>query len=158
MEDTRKYFDYELAYEGYKKAVDLLNNGGIQAVVDNEEFEISDCGTIEDWLPNGYVPFYASGYNITIYINDSNFDVPNSKPNWCVSGEVDIYSYSGGDDNLFINSYDSLQDRINRLLEYARNNEYTLEDLYSEYDSLINTQNLIKDDFIKTRFVDLYDE
>lgn len=149
MYETRKYFDYELAYEGYKKLLELFNNGGIQAVIDSEEFEISDDGTIESWLPNGYIPIYASGYNITIYINDSNFDRPNSKPNWCVSGEVDIYSYSGGDDNLYINDYDSLQQRINGLLEYARKNEYTLDDLYKEYDSLIKTQNLIKDNFIK---------
>lgn len=138
MYETRKYFDYELAYEGYKKLLELFNNGGIQAVIDSEEFEISDGGTIEDWLPNGYVPFYASGYNITIYINDSNFDIPNSKPNWCVSGEVDIYSYSGNDDNLYINSYKVIQERIGSLLDYARKNEYTLKDLYAEYDSLIS--------------------
>lgn len=151
MYETRKYFDYELAYEGYKKAVDLLNNGGIQAVIDSEEFEISDCETIEDWKENGYIPINAFGYNATIYISDENFDTDNEENEWYVSGEVDIYSYSGGDDNLYINDYDSLQQRIDGLLEYARKNEYTLDDLYKEYDSLINTQNLIKDDFINTR-------
>lgn len=138
MYETRKYFDYELAYEGYKKLLELFNNGGIQAVIDSEEFEISDCGTIEDWLPNGYVPFYASGYNITIYINDSNFDIPNSKPNWCVSGEVDIYSYSGGDGNIFINDNFAITQRIIGLVDYARANNYALSDLYAEYDSLIS--------------------
>lgn len=149
MYETRKYFDYELAYEGYKKLLELFNNGGIQAVIDSEEFEISDCGTIEDWSCNGYIPIYASGYNATIYISDENFDTDNEENDWYVSGEVDIYSYSGGDDNLYINDYDSLQQRIDGLLEYARKNEYTLDDLYKQYDSLINTQNLIKDDFIK---------
>ena len=149
MYETRKYFDYELAYEGYKKAVDLLNNGGIQAIVDNEEFEISDGGTIESWLPNGYIPIYASGYNAMIYVYDNNFDKQNTEPELYVNGDITIYSYGEGDDNLYINDYDSLQQRINGLLEYARKNEYTLDDLYKEYDSLIKTQNLIKDDFIK---------
>lgn len=151
MYETRKYFDYELAYEGYIKVKELFENGGIQAVIDSEEFEISDCGTIEDWKENGYIPINAFGYNATIFISDENFDTNNKENDWYVSGEVDIYSYSGGDDNLYINDYDSLQQRINGLLEYARKNEYTLDDLYKEYDSLINTQNLIKDDFINTR-------
>ena len=151
MYETRKYFDYELAYEGYIKVKELFENGGIQAVIDSEEFEISDCGTIEDWKENGYIPINAFGYNATIFISDENFDTDNKENDWYVSGEVDIYSYSGGDDNLYINDYDSLQQRIDGLLEYARKNEYTLDDLYKEYDSLINTQNLIKDDFINTR-------
>ena len=40
MEETRKYFDYELAYEGYMKAKELLNKGGIQAL--EEERRIND--------------------------------------------------------------------------------------------------------------------
>lgn len=136
MEETRKYFDYELAYEGYKKAEELLKNGGIQALIDNEEFEISDCGTIEDWTCNGYVPFYASGYNATIYVIDSNFDTDNKENNWYVSGEVDIHSYSGGDDNLYINSNITIQERIIDLLDYAKKNNYSLEDIYAEYESL----------------------
>lgn len=149
MYETRKYFDYELAYEGYKKLLELFNNGGIQAVIDSEEFEISDGGTIEDWKENGYIPINAFGYNATIFISDENFDTDNEENEWYVSGEVDIYSYSGGDDNLYINDYDNLQQRIDGLLEYARKNEYTLDDLYKEYDSLIKTQNLVKDNFIK---------
>ena len=149
MYETRKYFDYELAYEGYKKLLELFNNGGIQAVIDSEEFEISDGGTIESWLPNGYIPIYASGYNAMIYVYDNNFDKQNTEPELYVNGDITIYSYGEGDDNLYINDYDSLQQRINGLLEYARKNEYTLDDIYKEYDSLIKTQNLIKDDFIK---------
>ena len=30
MEDTRKYFDYKLAYDGYKRVKELLDKGGIQ--------------------------------------------------------------------------------------------------------------------------------
>ena len=136
MEETRKDFDYELAYEGYKKAEELLKNGGIQALIDNEEFEISDCGTIEDWVDNGYIPFYASGYNATIYVIDSKFDTDDKENNWYVSGEVDIYSYSGGDDNLYINNKIVIQERLNSLLDYAKKNDYSLADIYAEYESL----------------------
>ena len=59
MEETRKYFDYELAYEGYIRVKELLENGGIQAVIDNEEFDISCGGTIADWSCNGYIPIVA---------------------------------------------------------------------------------------------------
>lgn len=138
MEETRKYFDYELAYEGYEKAKELLDKNGIQGLIDSDEFEISDNGTIEDWVDNGYIPFYASGYNATIYINDKNFDTNKNGNNWYVSGEVDIYSYSGGDDNLYINSKIVIQERLNSLLDYAKKNDYTLDDIYKEYESLEN--------------------
>ena len=69
MEETRKYFDYELAYEGYTKVKELLENGGIQAVIEDEEFDISCGATIEEWSCNGYIPIVASGYNATIYIS-----------------------------------------------------------------------------------------
>ena len=138
MEDTRKYFDYKLAYDGYKKVKELLENGGIQAVVDNDEFDISGGGTIADWVCNGYVPIYAFGYNATIFINDRNFDTNKKENDWYVSGEVDIYSYSGGDDSIFINDISDIKDRIMNLINYAKINNYTLNDLYAEYDSLIS--------------------
>lgn len=136
MEETRKYFDYELAYEGYTKVKELLENGGIQAVIENEEFNISCGATIEEWSCNGYIPIVASGYNATIYISDRNFDTNNEENDWYVSGEVDIYSYSGGDDNIFINDNLTITQRIMDLVDYARANDYALSDLYAEYDSL----------------------
>ena len=136
MEDTRKYFDYELAYEGYTKVKELLENGGIQAVIEDEEFDISSGATIEEWSCNGYIPIVASGYNATIYISDRNFDTNNEENDWYVSGEVDIYSYSGGDDNIFINDNLTITQRIIDLVDYARANDYALSDLYAEYDSL----------------------
>ena len=136
MEETRKYFDYELAYEGYTKVKELLENGGIQAVIENEEFDISCGATIEEWSCNGYIPIVASGYNATIYISDRNFDTNNEENDWYVSGEVDIYSYSGGDDNIFINDNLTITQRIIDLVDYARANDYQLSDLYAEYDSL----------------------
>lgn len=136
MEETRKYFDYELAYEGYTKVKELLENGGIQAVIEDEEFDISCGATIEEWSCNGYIPIVASGYNATIYISDRNFDTNNEENDWYVSGEVDIYSYSGGDDNIFINDNLTITQRIIDLVDYARTNDYALSDLYAEYDSL----------------------
>lgn len=136
MEETRKYFDYELAYEGYTKVKELLENGGIQAVIEDEEFNISCGATIEEWSCNGYIPIVASGYNATIYISDRNFDTNNEENDWYVSGEVDIYSYSGGDDNIFINDNLTITQRIIDLVDYARANDYALSDLYAEYDSL----------------------
>lgn len=136
MEETRKYFDYELAYEGYTKVKELLENGGIQAVIEDEEFNISCGATIEEWSCNGYIPIVASGYNATIYISDRNFDTDNEENDWYVSGEVDIYSYSGGDDNIFINDNLTITQRIIDLVDYARANDYALSDLYAEYDSL----------------------
>ena len=127
----------------YKKVKELLENGGIQAVIDNDEFDISGGGTIADWVCNGYVPIYACGYNATIYINDKNFDTDNKKNEWYVSGEVDIYSYGGGDDTIYINNNISITDRIMGLVDYARKNGYTLDDLYKEYDSLKNVLDLI---------------
>lgn len=136
MIEERKYFDYELAYEGYKKAKELLEKSGIQAVIDSDEFDISGGGTIEDWVCNGYIPIYACGYNATIYINDRNFDTDNKENDWYVSGEVDIYSYGSGDDTLYINDLSSIEERINELLDYAKINEYTIEDYEKELKSL----------------------
>ena len=138
MEDTRKYFDYKLAYDGYKKVKELLDKGGIQAVIDNDEFDVSCSATIEDWKENGYIPINAFGYNATIFINDRNFDTNNKENDWYVSGEVDIYSYSGGDDTIYINDISNIKDRIMNLINYAKINNYTLNDLYAEYDSLIS--------------------
>lgn len=138
MEDTRKYFDYKLAYDGYKKAKELLDKGGIQAVIDNDEFDVSCGATIEDWKANGYIPINAFGYNATIFINDRNFDTNNKENDWYVSGEVDIYSYGGGDDTIYINHISDIKDRIMNLINYAKINNYTLNDLYAEYDSLVS--------------------
>ena len=84
MEDTRKYFDYELAYEGYMKAKELLENGGIQAL--EEEFEeVGDRA-------NGYTTFYSTDYNTWVYVSNINFDT-DLQEEWQTTGEVDIISY-----------------------------------------------------------------
>lgn len=136
FEDKRKYFDYELAYEGYMKAKELFNKGGIQAILDSDEFEISGGGTIEDWVCNGYIYLYGSGYNASVILIDKNFDTEIKEQNWYVSGEIDIYSYGGGDDTLYINDKESIEDRIGGLLDYAKNNDYTIEDYEKELESL----------------------
>ena len=136
FEEKRKYFDYELAYEGYLKAKELFDKGGVEELINDEEFDISGGATIEEWSCNGYLPLYASGYNITLYLSDRNFDTENENNDWYISGEVDIYSYSGGDDNLFINDTETIEDRINNLLDYANNNNYSIEDYEKELESL----------------------
>lgn len=134
--EKRKYFDYELAYNGFKRAEELFNKGGVEELINDEEFDISGGATIEDWSCNGYLPLYASGYNITLYLSDRNFDTENENNDWYISGEVDIYSYGGGDDNLFINNKETIEDRINNLLDYAKKNDYSIEDYEKELESL----------------------
>lgn len=141
FEEKRKYFDYELAYEGYLKAKELFNKGGVEELINDKDFEISGggidyVGTIQQWACNGYVPIIASAYNITLYLSDRNFDTENENNDWYISGEVDIYSYSGGDDNLFINDKETIEDRINNLLDYANKNDYSIEDYEKELESL----------------------
>jgi hypothetical protein len=75
MEDNRKFFDYELAYNGYKKAKQLFNKGGLEELVNNADFDISGggidyIGSVEQWASNGYIPINASAYNITLYVID----------------------------------------------------------------------------------------
>lgn len=141
FEDKRKYFDYELAYNGYLKAQELFNKGGIEKLIDDEDFNISGggidyIGNIQQWSCNGYVPIIASAYNITLYLIDRNFDTEKEENDWYISGEIDIHSYSGGDDNLYINNISSIEDRINNLLDYAKENNYTIEDYERELLSL----------------------
>ena len=127
MEETRKYFDYELAYEGYMKAKELLENGGIQAL--EEEFEeVGDRA-------NGYTTFYGADYNTWVYVSNINFDT-DLQEEWQITGEVDIISYGEGNDTLFINDNLDITQRIIDLVDYARANNYALSDLYAEYDSL----------------------
>ena len=137
MEDTRKYFDYELAYKMYEKCVKLLNKGGIDEL--DEYFE--ETGDRE----NGYTTYYGFEYNTAVYITNKNFDNDKENETWLnrcngleVTGEVDIYSYSGGDDSIFINDISDIKDRIMNLINYAKINNYTLNDIYAGYDSLIS--------------------
>lgn len=141
FEEKRKYFDYELAYKGYKQAMKLFNKGGIEELVNNGEFDISGggidyVGTIEQWACNGYIPIIASAYNITLYAIDRNFDTEKEENDWYISGEVDIHSYSGGEDNLYINDMESIESRISGLLDYGKENNYTIEDYERELLSL----------------------
>lgn len=143
--ETRKYFDYELAYEGYKKAKELLDKGGIQAVINDDEFDIPIGTTIDTWVNEGCIPIYNWGCNMAICINDKNFGTDNKEHKWCVDNEVEVYSYGGGDDIICIDNKEDITDRINGLLDYARENEYTLDDLYKEYDSLKSVLKSIKE-------------
>lgn len=141
FEEKRKYFDYELAYNGLKRAEELFNKGGVEELINDEEFDISGggidyVGTIQQWACNGYVPINASAYNITLYLIDKNFDTENENNDWYISGEVDIYSYSGGEDNLYINNVDEIEKRIDEVYEFAKKNNYSIEDYEKELESL----------------------
>lgn len=141
MEDTRKYFDYELAYEGYLKAKELFDKGGIEELINSADFDISGggvdyIGSIEQWASNGYIPIVASAYNITLYVIDKNFDTDTEEKDWYISGEVDMVSYSYGEDNLYINNKGAIEDRIGRLLDYAKENNYTIGDYEKELENL----------------------
>ncbi len=141
MGDTRKYFDYELAYEGYLKAKELFDKGGLEELVNSVDFDISGggvdyIGSIEQWASNGYIPIVASAYNITLYVIDKNFDTDTEEKDWYISGEVDMISYSYGEDNLYINNKGAIEDRIGRLLDYAKENDYTIGDYEKELESL----------------------
>lgn len=141
MKDTRKYFDYELAYEGYLKAKELFDKGGLEELVNSADFDISGggvdyIGSIEQWASNGYIPIVASAYNITLYVIDKNFDTDTEEKDWYISGEVDMISYSYGEDNLYINNKGAIEDRIGRLLDYAKENNYTIGDYEKELESL----------------------
>ena len=141
FEEKRKYFDYELAYNGLKRAEELFNKGGVEELINDEEFDISGggidyVGTIQQWACNGYVPINASAYNITLYLIDKNFDTENENNDWYISGEVDIYSYSGGEDNLYINNAYEIEKRIDEVYEFAKKNNYSIEDYEKELESL----------------------
>lgn len=135
MEDTRKYFDYELAYKMYEKCVKLLNKGGIDEL--DEYFE--ETGD----RANGYTTYYGFDYNTAVYITNKNFGTSKEDDTWLkknkgleVTGEVDVISYNGADDTLYINDLSSIEKRIDKLLDYAKLNEYTIEDYEKELKSL----------------------
>lgn len=149
FEEKRKYFDYELAYNGLKRAEELFNKGGVEELINDEEFDISGggidyVGTIQQWACNGYVPINVSSYNITLYLIDKNFDTENENNDWYISGEIDIYSYGEGDDNLYINNEETIKNRIDNLLDYAKENNYTIEDYEKELESLEKVLTFLK--------------
>ena len=147
--DDRKYFDYELAYKGYLKAKELFDKGGIEKVINNQDFEISGggidyIGTIEQWACNGYIPINANAYNITLYAIDRNFDTNKKENDWYISGEIDIYSYGYLHDNLYINNIEDIKDRINNLGKYAIEFNYTTNDYETELLGLKKVLNELK--------------
>ena len=145
MVDKRKYFDYELAYRGLERARELFNNGGIEELVNDDEFSISGggidyVGTIEQWKGCGYIPINASAYNITIYATIKN----NRNKDIYISSELDIYSYGGGNDYLDIEEISCIEERIEGLKDYAKKNDYTDEDYNEELKSLQSLLTILK--------------
>lgn len=131
MFETRKFMDYELAYIMYKKCKQLLASGGIDEL-DNYFEEVGD-------RVNGYTTYYGADYNTYVYIVNDNAGTDKENDTWLgnadglrVSGEVDIISYSNGEDTIYINDESMIEDRIGRLLDYAKDNNYSIEDYERE--------------------------
>ena len=141
---NRKYFDYDLAYKMYKQVESLFKKGGLKAV--GEVFIIDD--TCKD---NGYiiVKDEYNAFNSQVYLSNIWFDT-DKEEEFYVSGEVDMNSYGGrgADDNLYINDIQHIEDRISHLLDYAKENDYTIEDYEKELESLekVLEKITIKDD------------
>ena len=144
MLETRKYFDYRLSFKMYNKCVGLLEKGGIDEL--DEYFE--EVGDRE----NGYTSYYGADYNTWVYIVNENFDTDKENESWLtskglyVSGEVDMISYSQCCDTLFINSKEDIEERMFGLVEFAKNNNYELNDIYEEYFSLKDVLNILKEE------------
>lgn len=128
MLDGRKYFDYELAYEGYEKIKKLFDKAGIEEIAKDPEFDISKDDKKQ-------FSVRASDYNIILYLYYN-------KNKWNI-GDIDIFSYGGGEDSLYITDKDEIQKRIRELKNYAKVNEYTKKDYEYELSSLIKVLNLI---------------
>ena len=133
--DERNYFDYELAYKMYNKCKELLEKGGIDEL-DEYFYERGD-------RENGYTYYYGYDYNTAVYIVNTNYGTDKEDDTWLgkckgleVSGEVDMISYNGGDDTLYINEKRSIEKRIDKLLDYAKTNDYTIDDYEKELKSL----------------------
>lgn len=128
--EERKYFDYELAYEMYKKVLELFNKGGLEEI--DKEFIIE-----YEYADNGYIVIRdeLNDYNTWVYLINKNFDTDKGAE-YYVSGEVDIISYSGGEDNLYINNADEIKKRIDEVYEFAKKNNYSIEDYEKELESL----------------------
>ena len=137
MEETRKYFDYELAYEGYMRAKELLENGGIQAVID-EDFPI------DDKLANKVNGMIYKGIEVE-YIRDTNTIV------FCKArqeSKEDKYDY----DTIVYRNYTEdylanyIETQLNKYIdEKERNNKtiYHLHNDYGEYNEYTTDKNRI---------------
>lgn len=132
--ETRKYFDYELAYQMYKDIkmifeVGLFGKKGFEYLKEFNHFFMEDG--------NGYIVVKddMNTYNACVYLIDKNFDTEKEE-DYYVSGEVDIISYGECWDNLYINDKSFIQDRLDNLEYWASEHNYTQEDLEKEKESL----------------------
>lgn len=135
MLEERKYFDYELAYKGFIQFDERYNEKmDIKTLIENYNYE-TDCDLehLEDY---DYITIKDMEHN-AIYFMETG-----SLGNWYITGEVEVISYGGNEDTLFINDIHDIQDRLNHLMEWAINYKYTEKDLKYERTSL---QNILKE-------------
>ena len=142
MFETRKYMDYELAYKMFKKCEKLLEKG-----IDELDDYFEEVGDRR----NGYTSYYGADYNTWVYIINENFDTEKEDDTWLdrckglrCNGEVEVLSYNGETDTLFINSSYDIQNRLNNLKEWATNHKYSEDDFEKEKKSLERVLDLIE--------------
>lgn len=124
MFEKRKYMDYELAYKGYENLKRILEEKGIEEIKN----KFNDyCGYYCD--DNRLINFYYEDYNtyLTLVKQDEK---------WFVSNEVEIISYGGCQDCLLINSKEMLEDRLNNIDYWAKEQDYSAEDIKMEIESI----------------------
>lgn len=129
--ETRKYMDYELAYQGYKAVEKILEEKGIEEVI--ERFK-GMCSY--SYTENESVHFYYEDYNVYI-------DVDKNEEGWFVNHNVEIVGYGGDFDNLDITDKNALEYRLNNLLDWATTHSYSEEDYNKEKESIENILKLL---------------
>lgn len=147
MEDTRKYFDYEFAYKMYKQAVNDFEDG-IDELGNNltgkgmfkkllQDFscnvELNENSDINDISRYGAIEFYDDNGIVSVALENIN-------GSYCISGLVTITRSDSSlgylQHTLYINNSYIIEMRIEELLDYAIEHNYTLEDYAKELRSL----------------------
>lgn len=127
--EERKYFDYELAYKGFIKFSERYDDElDVKNLVDKYDYSSNcDLEHLEDY---DYITIRDYEHNCLYFMELGILG------NWYISGEIEIISYNGDEDTLFIDNIDSIKDRLNKLEKWAIDREYSEDDLKKEKESL----------------------
>lgn len=129
MFETRKYMDYELAYQGYIKFDERYSEEmDIKTLIDRYNYETDyDLEHLEDY---DYITIKDMEHNAIYFMEVGNLG------SWYISGEVEVISYNGEEDTLFINNIVDIKDRLKSVKRWAIDHEYSEEDYNKEKESL----------------------
>lgn len=139
MLETRKYFDYELAYKGFLQFEKRFAKYGLKAMSDyydvnyNEEWKYV-LDNLDDY---DYLTFKDMEHNATYFV-EKDLD-----GDFYATGEVDVLSYGECDDTLFINDIHDINERLKALDNWAESHAYSEEDYKAEKKSLENILKLL---------------